>query len=68
MKIEIEIPLDENEWECVGIKYAEKGDWCLRDVQNIGTRCELTEWVHSELSFSKYPCFRKKQNWKGETR
>jgi hypothetical protein len=61
MKIEIEIPLDQNEWEYLGHRKVSKGEWYWD-----GT---LSQWgannphVHEQTS-GKYYVFRKKQNWK----
>lgn len=57
MKIEIEVELDEKEWEYLGISHPENGDKYLWNDN-------LCEWNYGDNCTIRYPTFRRRKNWK----
>ena len=59
IRIQIEVPLDPDEWEYLGIVYPELGDTYLSDDR-------LSEWRYGDRCSVLYPTFRRRRNWKAE--
>jgi hypothetical protein len=60
MKATIEFPewIDENEWEYMGYKEIERGEYCIESLRD--DECHFRSW-NQDPGFGYYFCFRKKQ-------
>ena len=63
MKVTIDIPswIDENEFEFVGYKLAEQGDYALND--SVDEEWCYAPWPNKSVTSNAYLCFRKKQKF-----